>query len=263
MGYFTGLLHKISNLLKLNRNEPNVGIFENIERSWAMSTGDVIYQLAGDDECGEGWFKKVVEFITENKIDYKNDMFCIYGDYKAVYPNGDSFIQNNKMVLKDIDKLKLSIRNLIENRSTCYGIKVLKSFKSVFQGRSYIAESAQTRQLQVWTKNNYYIPWVGNIYYTRLGVSTNIRGERSEQHKARWNYLLSKLDEWGIVLDKKDLYYIEYRKSKELGKRVDEIFFFIRSVDWNLGLKCFQFRRVLFALLRRLPHSKPISEFRV
>ena len=79
-------------LFVLNRNEPNVGIFENIERTWSMPTGDIIYRLAGDDECGEDWFKTVVDFIQENRIDYKSELFCIYGNYKNVYPNGDSYI---------------------------------------------------------------------------------------------------------------------------------------------------------------------------
>ena len=31
-------------LFVLNRNDPNVGIFENIEKTWTMPTGDIIYQ---------------------------------------------------------------------------------------------------------------------------------------------------------------------------------------------------------------------------
>ena len=80
-------------LFKLHQNHPNVGIFENIEYTWTMPTGDIIYQLSGDDECGKGWFKTVIEFIQNNNINYKEELFCIYGDYQAIYPNGDSFIR--------------------------------------------------------------------------------------------------------------------------------------------------------------------------
>lgn len=254
---------KYPGLFVLNRNDPNVGIFENIERTWAMPTGDVIYQMAGDDECGKDWFKKVVNFIVDRKIDYKSELFCIYGDYKAIYPNGDSFIQNNKMAVSGISTLKMSLRNLIENRSTCYSINILKNFKSVHQGRSYIAESAQTRQLQTLSNTNYYIPKVGNIYYAQIGVSVSISGERKEQHVGRWDYLLSKLKEWGIHLDQCDLNYIEYRKAKELGEKWHMIALYLKSFDWAIGLKGFQFRRVAFAILRRMPHSKPIIDFKV
>ena len=39
----------------------NVGIFENIEFTWTMPEGDLIYQLSGDDECGDGFFKAVLD----------------------------------------------------------------------------------------------------------------------------------------------------------------------------------------------------------
>ena len=86
---------KYPGLFKLNRNEKNLGIFEHIEKTWSLFSGDIVYRLAGDDECGEGWFKKVVDFITENKIDYKKEKFCIYSDHKCIYPNGDSYVFKN------------------------------------------------------------------------------------------------------------------------------------------------------------------------
>ena len=76
-------------IIKLHRNNPNVGIFKNIECTWTMPTGDVINQIAGDDTTPDGWYKTVVEYILNSNIDYKNELFCIYGDYKAVYPSGD------------------------------------------------------------------------------------------------------------------------------------------------------------------------------
>ena len=59
-------------LFKLHQNNPNVGIFENIEYSWTMPSGDLVYQLSGDDECPDGWFKSVVELIQKENIDYVN-----------------------------------------------------------------------------------------------------------------------------------------------------------------------------------------------
>ena len=250
-------------LLKLHRHEKNVGIFENIEYSWTMPTGDLVYGMAGDDEAGDGWFQKVVEFINENHINYKNELLCIYGDYKAIYPNGDSYIHSNKIVLSHYNPLKLSIRGLLGNRSSCYSAKILNLYKKVSQGRSYIAEASQDRQLQIFAEKNYYIPFVGNVYYAGIGVSTAINGERREQHLARWNYLLENLNKWGVSLDKADKNYIFYRKAKEEHSRFDTIKYWIKSIDLKLGLNSFQFRRVLFAFLRRLPHQKAISNFKV
>ena len=55
-------------LFKLNRNDPNLGIFANEEKTWEMPTGDIIYRIAGDDMCCEGYFKAVVDFISEKGI---------------------------------------------------------------------------------------------------------------------------------------------------------------------------------------------------
>ena len=254
---------KYPGLFVLNRNSPNVGIFENVERTWGMPTGDVIYQMAGDDECGKDWFKKVVSFISDRKIDYKKELFCIYGDYKAIYPNGDSFIQNNKMAISGINTLKLSLRNLIDSRSTCYSINVLKKFKSVYQGRSYIAESAQSRQLQIFTEKNYYISHVGNIYYTGIGVSTNISDERKTQHMARWDFLIANMQSWGIILDEKDKKYVSFRKALEEKSYLKALYFYICSIDMKLGFKGIRIRRLFFALYRRMPHKKSFENYRV
>lgn len=255
--------NKYPDLFVLNQNNPNVMMFENQEKVWTMASGDVVTVLAGDDECGYGWLKKVVNFILENNIDYKNEKFCIYGNFKAIYPNGDSYIHDNRDILCKANPLKLSIRGLIGNRSTCFSINVLRKFQRVSQGRSYIAEGAIDRQLQVWTEKNYHIPWVGNIYYARIGVSISISGERSDQHKARWDYLISKLKEWNVNLDSKDRNYIEYRKAKENNSKIATLLYGLKSIDLKLGLKGFQFRRVLFAILRRFPHSNSIQDFRV
>lgn len=255
--------NKYPGLFKLNRNDPNVMMFENNEKVWTMPTGDIIYGLAGDDAVGEGWFKVVMEYITANHIDYKNELFCIYGDYKAVYPNGDSYIHKNDSVLWGIDPLKLSIRGLLGNRSAVWSCTLLHKFQKVSQGRSYIAETSQDRQLQVFAQKNYYIPHVGNIYYSGIGVSANMTGERKLTNMQRWDYLIENLKKWGIELDAKDKTFIEYKKAREKKDRWTALGCFLKSIDLGLGIKGLQLRRFIFAIIRRIPHKKPIKDFRV
>ena len=255
--------NKYPGLFKLNRNDPNIMMFENNEKVWTMPSGDIIYGLAGDDAVGEGWFQKVVEFIINNNIDYKNGLFCIYGDYKAEYLNGDSYIHDNSCVLSGISPLKLSIRGLLVNRSSVFSIGVLKRFKNVSQGRSYIAETSQDRQLQIFSAENYYIQHVGNIYYSGIGVSSNMTGERKRTSMQRWDYLISNLTDWGIQLDSKDYHFIEYKKAFERKDRKNALVHYFKSIDFGLGFKGLHIRRIVFAILRRLPHKKPIKDFRV
>ncbi|MBQ2527095.1 MAG: glycosyltransferase family 2 protein, partial [Bacteroidales bacterium] len=73
-------------LFKLNRNDPNLGIFANEEKTWEMPTGDIVYRIAGDDMCCEGYFKAVVDFISEKGIDIGSDLYCVVGNTIVKYP---------------------------------------------------------------------------------------------------------------------------------------------------------------------------------
>lgn len=261
-------------LFKLHQNQPNVGIFENIEYTWTMPSGDIIYQLSGDDECGEGWFKTVIEYIQNNNINYKEELFCIYGDYKAVYPNGDSFILKNDIINSGYNSLGLAIRKLICNRSACYSRKVLDRFVKVSDGRSYAVESAQDMQLQIMSEKNYYIPCVGNIYYTRIGVSVGNNRNGSIETKAPMEYVNEIILSMNYELPSKDLillkYYINrfYNKKRYNDGELSYISFQVRKYilkfqkirirEINLGLRAFRIKRYLFAIIRRIPHNKPI-----
>ena len=251
-------------LFKLNRNERNLGIFENIEKSWDMPSGDMVYGLAGDDECGEGWLKAVVDFVRQNNIDYKNELFCIYGNYQNKYPTGDSYVFRNDLIdRKDIPAVKLSHRGLIGNRSACYSINIMRKFQKLSQGRSYVAESALDRQLQIFSEKNYYIDKIGNIYFANIGVCVNMSEKEREEREGIWPYTKQLFDKCGVVLDKKDLCYGEYIHACDTNKgtmkdKLRCVWLFLKSYDPKIGLRCLRIRRILFAIVRRIPHFKPI-----
>jgi len=232
-------------LFVLNRNDPNVGIFENIERTWEMPTGDIVYQLSGDDECGYGWFQKVIDSIKELGLDYKNEMFCVYGDYMTVDLKGRKITHKNNLVTKDGGGLSLAIRGIVCNRSTCYSIKVLNRFFKVSQGRSHIAESAQDRQLQLFSEKNYYIPYVGNIYHTGIGVSTRIANDIIFEERKQINqYLINSFADRGFAPSKADLRYFVYEDAfldflhkKTLKNAFKLIYRWLLSYDKTIGMR--------------------------
>ena len=250
-------------LFKLHRNGPNVGIFENIEYTWTMPTGDIVYDLAGDDECGEGWFKTVVEFVQKNNIDYKNELFCIYGDFLAVYPKGDTLRYSNDLVKKH-DPLKLALRGLISNRSACFSINVLKKFINVSQGRSHIAEDAQDRQLQLFSQKNYYIPHIGNVYYAKVGVSIHIDKSIFDERKRIHNYSMSFLESQGVVFDANDKKHLNRLSIYGVMENPNHTVFdvlraFLGGFEKKYGLRSLKIRNIMFALVRRIPHRRPIK----
>lgn len=255
-------------LFKLNRNSVNLGIFENYEKTMAMPTGDIVYRIAGDDECNDGWFRKVIEFIQTNKIDYKNELFCIYGNYKSVYPNGDVYIARNNAVMKHPNALGLAMRHIICNRGCCYSIKVLKRYRHVSQGRSQIAEEVIDRQLQINSEKNYYIPYVGNIYYANIGVSVHGNDRTHKERQLIPEYTLKKFKEWGVNISPKDANYLlstsayfAYKKQRTIKNLLTFLELYVKGIDLSIGLKGIRPKRIIFAIRRRLPHRKPIQMY--
>jgi len=252
-------------LFKLHRNDYNLGIFENIEYTLTMPNGDIIYQLAGDDECGEGWFKTVIEYIQNNHLNYKNELFCIYGDFKSIYPNGDSIVFRNNYVSRQIDPISLAIRLKLYNRSVCYSIKILQKFVKCSKGRSHIAEMAQDRQIQVLADKNYYIPYIGNIYYTRIGISVHMDVDDIADRESSRAYAKSILEQLNYNFSKKDKYVLRhddehaklYRKNT-FPQHIKIWWLYWRGFDSRIDLNLHYIKRITFAICRRLPHSNPI-----
>lgn len=257
---------KYPGLFKLNRNSSNLGIFENTEKVWTMPTGNIVYDLAGDDSVEEGWFKTVVDYIQFNNIDVESEKFCIYGDYKCVYPNGDSIVYSHSAIQGyPNNSLRLSLRGIICGRGCCYSKKILERFEKVSCGRSHRVEHAQDRQLQMYAETNYYIPQVANIYYANIGVSTKVQSEEIYKDRLEiWPFTINFLESKNIKVHSKDVNFGKYnvavkrfRYKPSLGKFLNMSYYYIISRDLSLsrgnGLK-----QVLFALVRRIPHARPI-----
>lgn len=254
-------------IIKLHRNDPNVGIFENTEQSWTMPTGDIINQIAGDDITPDGWYKAVVEYIIDNKIDYKNELFCIYGDYEVIYPNGDSKVCFNSAIKKyPKEALRLALRNLINGRGCCFGINVLRKFEKVSQGRSHIAEFLQDGMLQLYSENNYYIPKLGNVYYAYIGVSSRMSEETLKERQQILPYAIKYIENKGVKVNQNDVNYTKYlqylsdfRFHHTINSFLKTIWFLLLSFDIKLSFAGSGTRSLLFAVLRRVPHKKPIN----
>lgn len=253
-------------LFNISRNEQNLGIFENTEKVWEMPTGDIVYDLAGDDTVGEGWFKEVVSFIEQKKIDYPNELFCIYGDYKAIYPNGDCLTMKNDLVLRNVDLLSLSLRGLINNRGSCYSINVLKKFRKVSQGRSHVAEDAQDRQRQLFTERSYYISHVSQIYFTQIGVTTKMNDSIYKEREEKILFTKEFLEKNGYKYSKWDIRFMQhcikvndYLRHPSLKNKFKVILSYYANYFPSVGIRSLGLKALLFAIKRRLPHSQPIN----
>jgi hypothetical protein len=194
----------------------------------------------------------VIEFIKEKKIDYKNELFCIYGDYRQVNVDGKSIVYRNDMVKKH-DPVKLHVRKLLSNRGACYSKKVLDKFEKVSEGRSLSVEFIVEYQVHLFTEHNYYIPVIGNIYYAQIGVSAHMKWSDSKvSHIETYGKLVNFLERHGRPLDSKDLNYVKYMQAYRLKNTKQALKYYLKSIDLSLGWRGLQLRRIFFVYINRI-----------
>ena len=257
---------KYPGLFKLNRNSHNKGIFENNEVVGKMPTGDLIYGMAGDDEIGPNWLDNVSAYIAEKRIDYINESICICGNYQCVYPNGDILTnKKNKNVLLNVPAIRLYERGLICPRGCVYSKHILEKTENVSQGKSFIAENAQDCQLFLFANSYFYINVVSNIYYSGIGVSANMTDERKAQHEQTMVYAFEFLKKKNAPLTKKDwnlpqlnIAQKHMRWNPSMRNLLKLTYYIINVFDFYMWYHSFDVKPILFSILRRLPHSKPI-----
>ena len=238
-------------IVKPVQNEHNLGIFANMEAVMTRLTGDMVYQLSGDDVCPDGYFKAVFDFIEKKQIDWRNELFCIYGDYLQIGSNGNKTIYHHNLV-NDNNAIKLKIRKLLSGRSACYSKKVLEKFEKISDGRSFRVELAQDCQVQLFSKHNYYIPVVGNIYYAEIGVSAHMTPEQQKDNTfGGYAYFIDFLKKHNFIIDKRDLAFIEYMKAYRSGDIKGALKYYIKSIDLSLGLKGLNTERIVSVIRKK------------
>ena len=245
-------------LVKPVENEHNLGIFQNIEAVWKRPSGDMVYLMAGDDECGRDYFKAVIDCIKNKKIDYKNELFCIYGDYIQVFPDGKQVKYNNRAAEKNVPPIRLKLHGLIHDGMACYSIKILKKFKDVSDGFNYSVESVQDCQLSMFTDKNYYVPVVGSIYYAAIGVSVHANDKLEGRDKEMRKRLIDFMNKENIPLDKKDLAFMNFKrelrtfsKERSIKSFFNVLHYYINSIDYRLGWDSLYIKDIWRAIQRR------------
>lgn len=169
---------KYPDLIKPYRNEKNLGIFGNIEGTWDIPTGDIMWYLSGDDIYCDGLFAEANKLILNNDIDYINEAFTLYFDYKSISPVGKEEIYRNNLVER-YNPISLKIRQLICNRTTGVSRKVFEKYYPVRKDIGIMADGLIDIQTQLFSDKSYYAPFVGSAYYTSIGISSVTKKEES------------------------------------------------------------------------------------
>ena len=168
-------VEKYPNIIRAYRNNPNLGIYGNSDKC-ALLHGDaeLFCWLEGDDALEPDVFKGVQEYITINNVDV-NEAVGIFCDYSSVNPMGEKFTHPNKKILSGKAPLSLFVRGLVSWRASFFSQKVINQFEPTILDRGLaLAELLFDSQWFRNVKKIYYCPIKGSIYYTEIGVSTQL-----------------------------------------------------------------------------------------
>ncbi len=232
---------KYPKIIRAYRNDYNLGIYPNTYKLISLrGTADLYYETAGDDALCEGWFKRVQEFILQKHVELARPT-GIYCDWKDINARGEEHIYSQKVAQSGLSLFSLAIRGKISTRSLLVNDGVICKYGPLVGGQGLnLEEAAYDIMPHRIIEKAYYIPVVGSVYYSGLGISVELDKPLSTYHKEdnikKWHYFLDNYIEseydrnyamYGIEISKfaikptvssflKSLFY--YKKSRLCGQ---------------------------------------------
>lgn len=195
--------NKYPELIDYYVNRPNLGIYGNSNRLLEIKgDADLYYLMAGDDAIVDGLFCNVQKFIKDNNISLEGSS-GIFFDWKTINDKGKEQIFDQSIVLGNYSPISLFIRNKLYER----GLLISKSLMSKYeptilnQGLNLAENLFDTQGLRNVGKI-YYLPFVGSIYYSGVGISTTLDIDSpycTTEHYTKCDYFIN-----NILADAKD-----------------------------------------------------------
>lgn len=204
---------KYPDIIRAYRNDPNLGIYGNSNKLASLhGDSDLFCWIEGDDALCDGFFKSVQEYIKEHDLNLE-DSFGVFCNYKMITPEGKETLVRNNLADSNYSPLGLYLRSLISWRATLFTKSVISKFTPVDTKHGLgLAEMLFDSQWFQYVEKMYYCDAPGSIYYTDIGVSTQL-GDNStwkkEEALNKWTYFHSY-----YAFNKKDLYWTQYNVEK-------------------------------------------------
>lgn len=197
--------------IRAYRNPLNLGIYGNVEKTIELrGSADLFVELSGDDTFCDGYFKEIQKMIQIHHIDVENDLSIICFDCCVIRPNGVRLnIRTNKKITNSKNPYRLKFRGYIHSRGLVMTKKVLDRYHNIASNKTVtLAESLHEIQPFECADKVYYCPFVANVYYSQIGVSTKMKDTAHYmKDEAKWDFWIS-----NIKLCKTDYYYAMMRK---------------------------------------------------
>lgn len=192
----------------LNRNNPNLGIYPNLEKLMSIrDDADFYLFLSGDDTYCNGFLEEVQRIATGNNIKPEDDA-VIYSNWKTVFPDGRETIFDSSRVTKGMPPFSLYIRGKV-SRGCVISKGVIDKFKPlVLDNGLLVAEASNDVQQHYLAKRVLYTPFISNVYYASIGISTQLgkTDYYTKQTAASTQFLLE-----NYASTDKDKFYLKYQ----------------------------------------------------
>ena len=161
-------------LIKVYRNEFNLGVFNNINKIKTLATGDFINFVSGDDILPIGVLEKYSKFIEEKGLDCI-ESFVIYSDCLILNPDGTICRISNQKIMKKYDVFESTALNCLWGWDTGMSRGLLDNMLPVETGIGYQADLLWHFDKVVKAKWHFYIPMDGYIYRANVGVTAKTK----------------------------------------------------------------------------------------
>lgn len=167
---------KYPDIVKPYRNEHNLGIYGNWQALIQnRGVADFYVQLSGDDALCDGSFKIAQTFMESHPMP-SSDPFGILMDFKTVRPNGKESVVKNRALRSEESAFRLQLRGYLHTRGSLFSRGTVDQYKPLpLEHGIPLAEAVADLQQTYFSHHIYYVPFVAAIYYTNIGVSTNLK----------------------------------------------------------------------------------------
>lgn len=236
------------NIFEIYQNERNLGVYGNWNQMISRKgNADFYYILAGDDALCDGVLQQLQLKIEKESINV-NDPVAIYFDWKYIKPDRTEGVRQNNMILFTTDAFGLKLRNRISNRSCFVSKGLMNSYQVVDIGHGMaLAETLADIQYSHLAKSNFYVGYVGSVYYTGIGVSKDLFTKEYYKESIVSYDMFVKY----YPLNRRDFAWVQYLKSKDQLCLEPNLKIFVRVIYYYiLGEKYVSYKERFYNIIR-------------
>jgi glycosyltransferase involved in cell wall biosynthesis len=225
---------KYPEIIKMYKNERNLGIFKNWNRLMKLANGEIISSIAGDDFFKPGLLKSLNSCIHSSNLDGFEEKFIIVTNSIVLDPDGHEQIYDNYQ-LRNTELLKARIRYGLSYREVGLSRRLFDSLDSIEEDIGFHADWLYIIDQVYKSDKFYFINEAFSVY--RLGSGVTSYTKINELLTSKLKVIDLVRNRYGKVLDDKDLLFLKYWEARHK-------YLLQRTIPRYFNLFLLQFRNI-------------------